>query len=43
LRRLALAIVLGCALATPAHAQIAAAIGKPLPSPDLAPVRSACA
>jgi len=34
-RRLLLAIALAGAAAAPAHAQIAAAIGKPLPSPDL--------
>ena len=35
MRKLLLAIALAGAAATPAHAQIAAAIGKPLPSPDL--------
>lgn len=35
MRRLLLAIALAGAAAAPAHAQIAAAIGKPLPSPDL--------
>jgi hypothetical protein len=35
---LALSIVVaGLAVSAPAHAQIAAAIGKPLPSPDMAP------
>ena len=39
----ALAIALAAAAASPAHAQIAGAIGKPLPSPDLPAARSACA